>query len=89
MHDLAPDAFYAYIELYEPKNSSQFTYDRCVEYYLLLYDFVKKNSDDRKPHPKFKKYWDKLVILAHKYPVHFPSGVKENAPDAPPYSGDD
>ena len=89
MQENAADAFFQYIELYDVKNSAQYTQDRCLEYYYLLYDFDKKQSDDHSPHPKFNKYWQKILILARKHPQPIPSAIKQNAPDAAPFGPGD
>jgi hypothetical protein len=89
LHEKAPDAYYSYLELYEVRNSSQFTQARCLEYYYLLYDFVKRVSENKKPHPRFKKYWDRVLIFARKYNQPLPSDIKQSAPEAPSVGSDE
>jgi hypothetical protein len=88
-HPLAADAYYAYIEFNEIHFSAQNTQLRCIEYYELLYDWMIKKGPDHKPHPKFKKYWDKVLFIAKKHPQPLPPNIKQGAPEAPAVGPDD
>jgi len=59
-HPDAPDAFYNYLCTIEPNEAAATTGREAKVYYLLFYDWHMKHSADHQPHPKFKKYWDKI-----------------------------
>lgn len=82
-HPRAPEAYMNFLELYEPLNSSQFTSDRCWQYYALLYDWMIRKGPTGKPNPNFKLYWDKVVILARKSNRPPPPNVDLGAKLAP------
>lgn len=82
-HPRAPEAYYNYMELYEPLNSAQYTGLKCWQYYTLLYDWCKKNSPDKKPNVNFKMYWDKIQIMGRKSLFPPPAGMDFSARDAP------
>ena len=44
----------------EPNEAGATTGREAKVYYALFYDWHIKHSEDHKPHPKFKKYWEKL-----------------------------
>ena len=60
LHPDAPDAYYDYICYMEPNEAGATTGREAKVYYALFYDWHIKHSEDHKPHPKFKKYWEKL-----------------------------
>lgn len=66
MHPRAPEAYFAYLELFEPLNSSQRMHEQCLNYYRLFYTWVSRHSDNFKPHPYFKKYWPQIKEFASK-----------------------
>lgn len=59
-HPDAPDAFYDYLCMIEPHEAGATTGREAKVYYLLFYDWHMKYSGTKQPHPKFKKYWDKV-----------------------------
>ncbi len=59
-HPDAPEAFYNYLCLMEPNEAAATTGREAKVYYLLFYDWCRQHSPDKKPHPAFKKYWDKI-----------------------------
>jgi hypothetical protein len=86
-HPRAPEAYMNYLELYEPLNSSQYTGDRCWEYYTLLYEWMIRKTG--KPNENFKKYWDRVVILGRKSGRPVPANVDLGAKQAPAIAPED
>ncbi len=60
MHMRAPEAFFNYIQLYDPTHSNQFTKAEIENYYRLFFLWPRIWGPDHKPHPLFMKYWPKL-----------------------------
>jgi hypothetical protein len=84
LHPRAPEAYYNFILFYDVLNSSQFTQERCWEYYRLFYIWHITYSPDRKPHPNFNKYWPKIKDLGEKSPRGWPPDINKAAPLALP-----
>ena len=89
LHPSAPDAYWAYIQLFEVTNSSQYTNLECYKYYQLFYDWTITNSPDHKPHPKFNKYWTKMRDRIAKNSTPPPVPIDFNVPLAPPWKDED
>jgi hypothetical protein len=87
LHPRAPEAYFNFLALYEVQNSSQFTQERCWEYYRLFYTWSIAFSPDHKPHPCFNKYWPKVKDLGEKSPREWPKDINKAAPLARPFPG--
>jgi len=59
-HPDAPDAFYEYLCLIEPHEAGATTGREAKVYWLIFYEWHRKYTPSKQPHPKFKKYWDKI-----------------------------
>jgi hypothetical protein len=86
LHPRAPEAYYHYLIYHEIHFSSGRSIDQYYNYYRLFYDWSRAHSPDKKPHPKFNKYWGKIRELIAKIPGHTPPlDINPQAPAAVPY----
>lgn len=83
LHPRAAEAFYEYLVSYEIVNSSQFTSEECKKYYKLLYTWHMRYSPEKKPHPEFNRYWQKITFLYAKARQPWPQDIDPKAPLAP------
>jgi len=87
LHPRAPEAHWAYIELMDTETtaSRQFIHAECFRFYRLFYTWCFSHSPDRKPHPNFSEYWQKIrERIARDTSVQWPPDVIPSAPGAPP-----
>ena len=60
LHPRACDAYWEYLQVFQPLNSASFTGVEAYRYKILFYDIYSEYNKDGKPHPKFYRYWNKI-----------------------------
>ena len=87
-HKRAPEAYAAFLEIFDEDHSSMATREQALNYYRLFYTWEVRHASDHKPHPYFNKYWPKMKDYVAK--VSLPWGdIDPRAPMAPPAPKDD
>jgi len=85
MHPRGPEAYYAYLELYQGGTSAQMHVMDCYKYYQLFYNWMIRYSPNHKVHPNFNQFWPKIKNMIAVKPSGRPADVDMSAPLAPPW----
>jgi len=84
MHPSAPDVYWEYLSHYDKLHSVSKTSNEAWNYYRLFYTWPMQYTKEGKPHPKFKKYWNRIRDLAMKgrfVPGDITDGMASMAPE--------
>ena len=92
LHPRAPEAYFAYLDMVDPRNSNntrQFFYQDIFKYYRVFYDWWISHTPNHLPHPQFNIYWAKIMYRLGDEPVWWPQDIDRKASRAPPVPKED
>jgi len=86
LHPDAPDAYYEYLKLYQPQKVAAWTQKEAENYYYLFYEWPIRTQTDKRPHPKFSKYWPQVQQMILDGHLGRNEGMDLKAPLALPWT---